>query len=130
MQPARLLVPVSFALLAACAQAPKQTVSLDDQSDCPIRLKTGQTLMITLPSNPTTGHRWLMQNPASSILRSLGPEVYNNPEDVGTVGTAGQSVWRYQAANAGDGHLIMVYQQPWAPEVPPERTFDCAITVN
>ncbi|EPN61657.1 lipoprotein, partial [Pseudomonas syringae pv. actinidiae ICMP 19096] len=22
------------------------------------------------------------------------------------------------------------YQQPWAPEVPPEQTFECAITVN
>jgi inhibitor of cysteine peptidase len=130
MTPARLLVPLSLALLAACAQQPRQIVSLNDQSDCPIKLKTGQTLLLMLPSNPTTGHRWLMKTPAPSILSSLGPEVYNNPEDVGMVGTAGQSVWRYKAASAGDGHLMMVYQQPWAPEVPPERTFDCAITVN
>jgi inhibitor of cysteine peptidase len=41
MPPARLLVPLSFSLLAACAQAPKQIVSLDDQQDCPLTLKTG-----------------------------------------------------------------------------------------
>ena len=130
MTAARLLVPLSLALLAACAQQPKQIVSLEDQKDCPITLKTGQTLMLMLPSNPTTGHRWLMQNPAPSILNALGPEVFNTPEDVGMVGTSGQSVWRYKAANTGSGHLMMVYQQPWAPEVRPERTFDCAITVK
>lgn len=130
MPPARLLVPLSFALLAACAQQPKQIVSLEGQKDCPITLKTGQTLLLMLPSNPTTGHRWLMQNPAPSILNALGPEVFNTPQETGMVGTWGQSVWRYKAASAGTAHLVMVYQQPWAPEVPPDRTFDCAITVN
>src|ERR1700712_1861576 len=114
MTPARLLVPLSLALLAACAQQPKQIVSLEDQKACPITLKTGQTLMLMLPSNPTTGHRWLMQNPAPAILSALGPEVFNTPEEVGMVGTSGQSVWRYRAANTGSGHLMMVYQQPWA----------------
>jgi inhibitor of cysteine peptidase len=130
MPPARLLVPLSLMLLAACAQQPKHIVALEKQSDCPLPLKSGQVLLLTLPSNPTTGYRWQVQNPASSILRSLGPEVYSNPEDSGMIGSAGQSVWRYQAANAGDGHLIMTYQQPWAPEVPPAQTFDCRISVN
>ena len=85
---------------------------------------------MTLPSTPETGYRWSVQNPAPDVLRSLGPEVYSNPEDAGIVGSAGQSVWRYQAANAGTGRLLMVYQQPWAPEVAPVKTFDCAVTVN
>ncbi|NVL43321.1 protease inhibitor I42 family protein, partial [Pseudomonas syringae pv. actinidiae] len=38
--------------------------------------------------------------------------------------------WRYKATDAGTGRLVMTYQQPWAPEVPPEQTFECAITVN
>ncbi|MCY1433091.1 Chagasin family peptidase inhibitor I42 [compost metagenome] len=87
-------------------------------------------LTLTLPSNPTTGYRWLMQNPAGSLLRSLGPEVYSNPEDAGMVGSAGQSVWRFQVQGAGEGHLILVYQQPWAPEVPPVKTFNCALGVQ
>ncbi|MFJ3482144.1 protease inhibitor I42 family protein [Pseudomonas sp. NPDC090202] len=130
MTPARLLVPASLALLAACAQTPKQIVTLENQQDCPITLNTGQTLMLMLPSNPTTGHRWLKQNPAPAILTSLGPEVFNSAEDAGLVGTAGQSVWRYKATAAGSGRLTLVYQQPWAPEVRPEKTFDCVITVK
>ncbi|WP_060508416.1 protease inhibitor I42 family protein [Pseudomonas sp. NBRC 111124] len=126
----RLLVPLSLALLAACAQQPKQTVELDAESECPKRLQVGQSLTLTLPSNPTTGYRWLVQNPASNVLQSLGPEVYSAPEDVGIVGGSGISTWRYQARAAGGGHLVLVYQQPWAPEVRPVQTFDCAIKVN
>ena len=130
MTTARLLVPLSLALLTACAHQPRQPVELDAESECPQRLQVGQSLTLTLPSNPTTGYRWLVQNPANSILRSLGPEVYSHPEDAGVVGSAGQSVWRYQAQATGEGHLILVYQQPWAPEVRPVKTFDCAITVK
>ncbi|MCF5802236.1 protease inhibitor I42 family protein [Pseudomonas tremae] len=130
MTPARFIAPLSLALLTACAQTPKSIVSIDSQSDCPLALKTGQTLILTLPSNPTTGFRWLTQNPAQNILRSLGPEVYANAETKEMVGSGGQSVWRYKATDAGTGRLMMTYQQPWAPEVQPEQTFECAITVD
>lgn len=130
MPPARLFAPLSLALLAACSQQPKPIVSLENQKDCPVTLKTGQTLLLMLPSNPTTGHRWVMHNRAPSILNPLGPEVFNTPEKTSMVGSAGQSVWRYKAARSGTGHLMMVYQQPWAPEARPERVFDCTITVN
>ncbi|MBV4530338.1 protease inhibitor I42 family protein [Pseudomonas sp. SWRI107] len=126
----RLLAPFSLALLAACAQQPKGPVELDAESECPKRLVVGQTLALTLPANPTTGYRWLLQNPASNILQSLGPEVYSAPEDAGIVGSAGVSSWRFQAKAAGDGHLVLVYQQPWAPEVRPVQTFDCQIRVT
>lgn len=130
MTAARLLVPLSITLLTACAGQPARNIDLDDQSDCPVTLRTGQTLTLTLPSNPSTGYRWLLQNPAASTLRSLGPEVYNHPEDAGIVGSAGRSTWRFQAQQAGESHLILVYQQPWAPEVRPVQTFDCAISVK
>ncbi|MEG0861240.1 MAG: protease inhibitor I42 family protein [Pseudomonas sp.] len=130
MTAARLLALLSLALLTACAQQPRHTVELEKQADCPLQLSTGQNLTLTLPSNPSTGYRWLLQNPAAGILRSLGPEVYSHPEDAGVVGSAGQSVWRFQAQGAGEGHLLLVYQQPWAPEVRPVQTFDCAISVK
>ena len=130
MTVARLLLPASLILLAACAQQPAHNVDVTTQRDCPLALVNGQTLTLTLPSNPTTGYRWLVQDPAASLLRVLSPEVYSNPEDAGLVGAAGQSVWRYQATAAGTGHLLMVLQQPWAPEVKPVQVFDCAISVK
>ncbi|PWB33281.1 peptidase inhibitor I42 [Pseudomonas sp. SDI] len=130
MTAARFLLPLGLALLGACATQPGNVVNLEEQAQCPVNLQVGQTLNLTLPSNPSTGYRWLLQNPATAILRSLGPEVYSNPQTAGIVGSAGQSVWRFQAQAAGEGHLLLVYQQPWAPEVRPVQTFDCVITVR
>ncbi|MBC3421599.1 protease inhibitor I42 family protein [Pseudomonas sp. RW3S2] len=126
----RLLLPLSLSLLAACAQQSRQTVELDADSECPQRLYVGQTLSLSLASNPSTGYRWSIKDPASGLLRSLGPEVYNSPEEAGIVGSAGVATWRFQAVSAGEGHLVLVYQQPWAPEVQPVETFDCAIRVK
>ncbi|MCQ6257319.1 protease inhibitor I42 family protein [Pseudomonas sp. Q11] len=126
----RLLVPFSLALLSACATQPKHNVTVEKLSQCPVQLTSGQNLILNLPSNPSTGYRWAIQDSAGGVLKALGPEVYRNPEDAGIVGAAGVSTWRFQAFAAGTGRLRLTYQQPWAPEVPPVETFDCAISVN
>lgn len=129
MTAARLLLPLSLALLAACASAPKQNVTVDNQDACPLALKNGQNLILSLPSNPTTGYRWAIQDSAGGVLRALGPEVYSSTES-GVIGGGGQSTWRFQAFAGGQGRLRLTSQQPWAPEAEPVETFECAITVN
>ncbi|ENB9666957.1 protease inhibitor I42 family protein [Pseudomonas putida] len=126
----RLLVPLSFALLSACTHQPSQPVDLDAESECPKRLQVGQILTLTLPSNPSTGYRWRVQDAASSVLHSVGSEVYSAPEEEGVVGSAGVSTWRFQASNSGDAQLVLTYQQPWAADVAPVQTFDCKIIVR
>ncbi len=132
MSPTRLFVPLALALalLSACATQSKQNVTVEKQSECPVQLNNGQNLILTLPSNPTTGYRWAIQDSAGGVLRALSPEVYSNPEDGGVVGSAGLSTWRFQAFATGTGRLRLTYSQPWAPEVPAVQTFDCAIAVN
>ena len=90
----RLLLPCSLALLAACSTQPKPSVSVEEKQlgRCPMQLHTGQTLTVTLPSNPTTGFRWVVEDAASGVLRSLGQEVYTTPEDAGVVGAAALGV--------------------------------------
>jgi inhibitor of cysteine peptidase len=125
----RLLLPLGLALLTACARQPSSLI-VQQQSQCPLRLYSGQQVVLTLPSNPTTGYRWTLQDSAKDVLHSLGPEVYSNPEDAGLVGSAGQSTWRFQTIRAGEGHLLLTYQRPWEPEVAPAQTFDCRLQVK
>lgn len=125
----RLLPFACLALLAACAHQPS-SLHLSQDKQCPLTLDRGQQLILSLPSNPTTGFRWVLRDGASGVLQSLGPEVYSNPEDAGLVGAAGQSTWRFQAREAGEGRLLLTYQRPWETEVAPARTFDCELRVK
>ncbi|KAF1066360.1 MAG: hypothetical protein GAK45_01943 [Pseudomonas citronellolis] len=127
----RLLLALPLLLLAACASQPKPVVTLENASDCaPLKLHTGQELVLILPSNPTTGFRWQLLDAAPGILRSLGPEVYSNPEDSGVVGSAGESSWRFRVTAAGEGALKLAYQRPWEADVAPEKTFECPLAAR
>ena len=128
----RLLLPCSLALLAACSTQPKPSVSVEEKQlgRCPMQLHTGQTLTVTLPSNPTTGFRWVVEDAASGVLRSLGPEVYTSSDNGQLLGSGGQSTWRFQVFAPGSGRLRLTSQQPWEPEAEPAQVFDCPITVN
>jgi inhibitor of cysteine peptidase len=124
----RLTVALSLALLTACAQTPS-SVSLEQkqQNKCPLSLQVGQQFILRLPSNPTTGFRWLLRDAAPQVLQSLGPEVYSNPEDAGLVGSAGISTWRFQVLKTGEGQLALTYERPWEAGVEPAQRFDCTI---
>ncbi|WP_287028542.1 protease inhibitor I42 family protein [Pseudomonas sp. UBA6310] len=128
--PLRLLLPAVL-LLGGCAGKPPATVTLEESqaSRChPLKLYQGQTLVLSLPSDPTSGYRWQLLDAAPAVLRSLGPEVYANPEDSGDlVGSGGESTWRFQVANAGDALLALRYQQAWDADGAPARTFECAL---
>ncbi|WP_213877193.1 protease inhibitor I42 family protein [Pseudomonas sp. dw_358] len=132
MTASRLLAATGLILLTACTANRQggQNVTVTRQGDCPLHLQAGQKLTLTLPSDPTTGYRWRVRNAGQPVLRSLGPEVFSNPEDVGVVGAAGQSSWRFDVSQAGSGALLLVYQQPWAPEVNPIKSFECVIVVQ
>jgi inhibitor of cysteine peptidase len=123
---------LSLALLGACAQKPGTSVTLHQkqQSQCPLTLHSGQQLILRMPSNPTTGFRWIIRDSAASVLHSLGPEVYSNPEDAGLVGSAGVSTWRFEARQAGEGRLHLSYERPWEVGVVPAQRFDCRIRVK
>jgi len=130
MPPVRLIPLLALSLLTACAQQPAHNVTLEDQSDCPQQLHVGQQLIVSLPSNPTTGYRWSIQDSAGGVLRSLGPEVYTSSDNGQLLGSGGQSTWRFQVFAPGSARLRLTSQQPWEPEAEPAQVFDCPITVN
>lgn len=128
--PLPYLLPIGLVWLAGCAHNDSSTVTLEEDDDCPLQLESRQHLVLTLPSNPSTGYRWQVRESASRVLRSLGPEIYSSPEQPEVVGSAGESTWRFQAVQAGQDSLLLVYQRPWEVDAKPAKVFDCAITVE
>ncbi len=130
----RLLPPAllgtALSLLTACASPPAATtVLVEHDRACPVRLQGGQTLIVNLPSDPTTGFRWQVEQSAATVLDSLGPEVFRSAAN-GVVGGEGVSSWRFQAARAGEDRLRLTYRQPWEPGAEPAAEFDCRIIAD
>ncbi len=125
----RCVVPLSLLLLGACASTPLSSVSVSEDRHCPLSLHTGQMLIVSLPSNPTSGYRWNLREVSSEQLRSLGPEVFSSPEN-DLIGGDGISTWRFEAADSGSGRLYLTYQRPWESDAEPAGLFDCRIDVQ
>lgn len=128
----RLALPSLVLALSACAQqAGTLTLSPGEQARCrTIDLKVGQELVLSLPSNPSTGYRWQVLDAASPQLSSLGPEVYRNPDDDSLIGAAGVSTWRFRASQPGQARLHLEYLQPWDSSTPAARRYDCPVRVR
>lgn len=124
----RLLLPLGCLLLVGCTHT--ETVAVQEDSNCPLRLDNRQKLVLTLPSNPTTGYRWEVREAAPTVLRRLGPEIHDSPEEPAVVGSDGQSTWHFQTVQIGMDSLLLVYQRPWEVDVKPAKTFDCTIIVK
>lgn len=125
----RCLLPLSVLMLGACASTPPSSLSISEDRICPLSLHAGQTLIVSLPSNPATGYRWNLRETSSELLKSLGPEVFSTP-DSDLVGGDGISTWRFEARNTGHGRLLLTYQRPWETDAEPAGLFDCRIEVQ
>lgn len=124
-----LLSFISLLALAGCTSTPSSSVALNDDAACPLSLQRGQTLILSLPSNPATGYRWNLREVSSEQLKSLGPEVFSSPKS-DMIGGDGISTWRFQAEQAGSGRLYLTYQRPWETDGEPAGLFDCRIEVQ
>ncbi|HBW09056.1 MAG TPA: peptidase inhibitor I42, partial [Pseudomonas sp.] len=115
----------------ACASNDKtpSSVVLSDDNRCPQTLQSGQQLIVSLPSNPATGYRWILHEAAAEQLHSLGPEVFSNPKG-DMIGGDGLSTWRFEAQEPGSGRLYLTYQRPWEVDAEPAGMFDCRIEVR
>ncbi|NKQ10438.1 protease inhibitor I42 family protein [Pseudomonas sp. SST3] len=125
----RLLLLVPLLVLAGCAGTPPSSVALSDDATCPLSMQPGQTLILSLPSNPASGYRWTLRDVSTAQLKSLGPEVFSSPQN-DLIGGDGISTWRFEAAESGSGRLYLAYQRPWESDTEPADLFDCRIEVQ
>jgi inhibitor of cysteine peptidase len=97
-----------------------------------IETTSGDSLEITLESNPSTGFRWELANISDqAVLRQVAQE-YRSPDAApgNLVGAAGQEVWTFKAAGAGESTLVLEYSQPWEGGEKAAETFTVTVGVK
>lgn len=114
-------------LLAACG--PKEF--RDAENGGAVELKVGETMRVTLASNPTTGYSWQILTNDPQVLELQGDPVYRaDPSAQGLVGAGGTETFTFVARQAGTVKLALGYLRPWEEGVPPVQTYTLTVTVR
>ena len=114
-------------LVAGCGTAEEVKLGASDNGR-QIELKKGQTLVIALEGNPSTGYTWEVVEIGEQVLRQKGDPEFKPESDL--VGAGGVQTFRFEAVGAGQTDLKLVYHRPWEEGVEPLETFSVQVTVR
>ena len=139
-------VPPSLALLALLASvagcSPPLTIEnpwtpaplavyVTAAATAPVTLVRGQTLVVTLDANVTTGFRWEAVPGFEPTLTQLGTADYVAPVSTSAgVGAPGAMTFLFRAASAGTATLELAYRRPFEINVAPAKTVRYDVTVR
>jgi len=114
----KMILVSSFALLTvflltACKE--KQIVIKDvpaDKIETIFNVKDAETLTIEIPSNVTTGYKWVLANKIKpNILTKLSNDYVSDESAENMVGVGGKEIWKFKAEKPGTTFLYFVYQR-------------------
>lgn len=90
------------------ATAPKTVTVTDTDNNGEFNLNPGDTLVVRLSSNHTTGYSWQVAQNDASLLRPLGNRYVRSRTKL--MGAPGFQVFRFKAVGSGGTQLILFYQ--------------------
>lgn len=96
-----------------------------------IDLTVGQSLVIDLESNASTGYRWnLVGQPQEAVLKLIRSD-YREPQTQGDMtGVPGQETWQFQAIGRGTTTVKLAYAHSWEIAQSTEKEFTVTIQVQ
>jgi predicted secreted protein len=91
-----------------------------------IKLRSGDTLVVRLAGNETTGFRWAIVS-RPKALKLVGSTYSTSPP--GRIGQGGTFSFRLSALG-GRGTLKLAYRRPWEKGKPPAQSFSIEVQVE
>jgi inhibitor of cysteine peptidase len=102
-----------------------------DDNGSEVELHKGQTFVVTLDSNPTTGFSWGVGTIDEEVVQQVGQPIFEAESQLGeVVGAGGSETLRFLAAGTGESDLQLTYRRPWEEAVKPEQVFEISIVVR
>jgi inhibitor of cysteine peptidase len=134
-RPLRVLVTVSIGVLLAvalsgCGSTTSSTVELTARDGGSLQtIAVGQSIRISLDSNPSTGYRWEIDGAVPPILEESGAAQYVGGA-TSAPGAGGTEVWTFVGKSAGAGTLKLKYWRSFEPTATPAKTFEVSVDVR
>ena len=125
----RIIVMFGLLLTALSACGADNEVKLaagDDGSQ--VELNAGQTLVVSLEGNPTTGFTWEAAELDEQVLRQVGEAEFKPDSDA--IGSGGVQTLRFETVDSGQTTLNLIYRRPWEEDVEPAETFSVQVVVR
>lgn len=111
-------------LVAGCAKP--QPIALGEKdAGSVVEVGEGQRFTVRLPSNATTGFRWVVAE--LGPVTQVGESVYDAPQDPGVVGAGGTETFTFKNGASGSGELRLEYRRPWEKGAPAEKTWSVTL---
>ena len=116
-----------------CSASAGPSVPIFTDSHQPIVVTPGQSFVIALSSNPTTGYSWQLGQPPDPNIAQFVTSQYVAGSNVGSngqilAGAGGTECWTFQATGAGQTSIVLNYLRPFEHGVPPVQTETFAVT--
>ncbi len=126
---ALLTLLLTLTVAAGCSSQQQEVKASIDDAGREKQLKKGQTLVVTLEGNPTTGYSWEAAEPLDEqVLQQAGEPEFTQESDL--IGAGGVQILRFEAVNAGKFTLKLVYHRPWEKDVEPLETYSIQVVVR
>ena len=130
------MVALSLSLFSCTSKQAALEVTCDDFMEFKhitweVKVNTGDSVIVTLCSNPTTGFQW--SESAQISNQTVLKQTDHRYEPVGEkniVGGAGQEVWTFKALNKGTTTVSIEYSRPGEGGEKGHWTFVATITVE
>jgi len=122
-----------FVILLLTGGCSASEIRMDDtHNNSQKEILRGQTLVVTLASNPTTGYSWQVAEADKAVLRQVGDAEFKSsaPSNPPLVGASGTETFRFETIGAGTTTLKMIYRRSWEKDVPPIKTFTVQVVVR
>ncbi len=91
-------------------------------------LNMGDSLVIVLDSNPSTGYAWVVKSVDKPVLSLAGEPVFK--VDSGKLGAPGKTTLTFKTVSSGFQVLTLLYQRPFEKDAQPLKTFTINVTVS
>ena len=124
---------VLFAILLIAAPAlaapPKVAPAVVTAGDSTVTVSPGQTFLIALDSNPTTGYSWSALPGFDTAVIAVDGSSYRGPGQA-PPGAGGTQILVLRALAPGTTKLRLGYARPFEKGVPPVKRAEFSITVR
>lgn len=91
------------------------------------KAKVGDTIIVQLPENPTTGYRWELKEIDKAIEP---PEIQYKPDEGAQMGGGGTKTFEFKLKSKGTTTIKIINKRSWEPENSAIQHFEAIIIIN